>query len=143
MPFGYLEVNHAVPWGYGHYTGAKIRVNRVVFNDRAGDWAVNPLCLKRVTMLILGVTLVLGMHHYVLIGELCFWPCGCYFERPKLKRIKAGRLLFVHHLIIRYVGFEVRIPVYDTVTSVNKAVTVHLSKYLANTTCQGWIERVA
>ncbi len=136
VPFGNLEVDMAVPRGDGHNAGTKVRVNRLVFDNSGGYWSVNPFRRKGITMLVFPISLVIRVHHNVLVTEFCFRACRADLERAVLKGVKLGGFFFVYHFVVRDVSFQIRIPVDDSVAAVNQPVAVHFGKHFTYGTCQ-------
>ena len=143
VAFSNLKVGVVVPRRNGHNAGAELRVDGLVLNNRGRYFAVDPLGLEGVAVLILGIALVVGMHDDVFIAELGLRPGGADLERPVLQGIKLPLLFFVNDFVVRHVSFEIRIPVDNAVTPVNQAVVVHLDEGFVDAAVQGVVQRVA
>src|SRR3954469_24104527 len=101
MPFGDLEVYLAMPRCNCHNTGTKLGINRLVFDNSGGYFAVNPLNFERITVLLLGVALVIRVHDDVLVAKLSLWPRRTNLEWSVSKGVELPFFLFVNYLVIR------------------------------------------
>src|ERR1700693_5176382 len=126
-----------MPRGYGHYSGAELPGHSFIFYDRTCNFAVEPFYFESITMLILFVALIFGMHDDIFVTELGFRPgCG-YLERSILQCVKRADLLLVNDFIIRNRRFQFGVPVNYAVAPVNQAIVIHFDKDLIDTAVQG------
>src|SRR5665213_902438 len=143
MPLSNLEVGMVVPGCNRHHPCSKLGVNRLVLDNSSCYLAIDPFSLERVAMFILGITLVIRVHNYILITKLGLWPSCTDLERPILQRVELPLLFLVCNLIIGHVSFKIRIPINYAVTSVNQTVMVHFDKCLVNAAVQGFVQGIA
>ncbi len=143
VALGDLEVGMVVPGRDGHHSGAEGGVDGLVFDDGRSHGPVDPLGRERVAVLILGVALVIGVHHHVLVAELCFGTRGADLERAVLERVEILLALLVFDLVVAHSRLELRVPVHDAVAAVDEAVLVHRGEHFVHATVQSRLHRVA
>src|SRR3989344_6066425 len=90
-----VEVSRIMPGSNGHHPSAERHIDALIFDNGGFYWAVNPLQSKFIAMLVAHVSLVLGVHHYILIAEFGLWPGGGDGEGAVLQVIQALHSLLV------------------------------------------------
>ncbi len=141
VPLRDLEVDSTVPRGDSHDARAHLRVGCFVFNNGGGNRTVDPLNINLLAMFVLGVALVVGVHHHVLVAKLSLRAHRANRERAVLKIVEGTVLFFVDDLVVRHRCLHGWVPVHAAGTAVNKSVIVHTNKGLHDRVVAGFIKR--
>ena len=101
VPLSYLEIRVIMPRCDGHNSGTELGINSFVLDDGSSDWAVDPLSFKRITVFVLSVALVTGVHDDVFVAKLRLWAGGADLERAVAEGIELRRFLDAFDFVIR------------------------------------------
>src|SRR3989344_751579 len=133
MPLGYLPVGVAVCGGHAYCSWAKCRIYLFV----RYDFNVERYTAKFNIVLFVDKFLVAGIIRMYCNSGIANFGLGAGGRNRDGevfavgKCVELGRTFFIYYLVIRDSGLSFGIPVYDTISSINKAVVVHFFKHHA------------
>src|SRR3989344_1109624 len=119
-----------MPWSNSHHTSSKLHVYSLIFYYCCFYRTIYPLDSHLLTIYVLSVSLIIWMHDYVFVTELCFRSDGANFEWTILKVVKGRSLFSRFRLHFRKGSLMFRAPVDSSLPTINKFLIKHFYKSL-------------
>ena len=126
----YFEVHYRVCGGDGHGARTERHVGRFVLDYRCSDGPVYPFEVDFLSVFVLLVPLVVGMHDDILIAELRLGAHGADVKRAVFEMVESIFLFDVLYFIVRHGRLQFRVPIDDAVTAVNEPRVIHANERL-------------
>ena len=131
-----------VPWSNCHHSSSKFRINRFIFDDAGSNFPIDPFAIKCIAVFVLRISFIIRMHHHIFVTKLGFRTYSTNLKRTVLKGEKWWLRVFTFYFIIWNIGFEIRIPVYNTWSTINQSIFVHPDKSFIHTAIELRIHRI-